>query len=201
MTGVQTCALPILLVDIKTFESGDLGQLELAALLTEFKVDLNAYLARTPAAVRSRTLVNLIAFNRAEPRELEYFGQDLLEQAQATAGLEDPAYVDAREIARRIAGENGIDKLLSENQVVALIAPTTSPAWTIDLVNGDHFSGSASRLPAVAGYPHLTVPMGAVGVLPVGLSFIGPAWSEPLLISLGYAFEQSTHVRKPPVMD
>ena len=189
------------LVDIKTFEAGDLGKLELAALLTEFKADLNAYLAKMPAVVRSRTLADLIAFNRAEPRELEFFGQELLEQAQATSGLEDPEYRSARDMARRIAGENGIDRLLRENEVVALIAPTTSPAWSIDLVNGDHFSGSSSRLPAVAGYPHLTVPMGAVGTLPVGLSFIGPAWSEPLLLSLGYAFEQATHARKAPVLD
>jgi amidase len=188
------------LVEIKTFEFGDLGKLELASLLTELKTDLNAYLDATPPAVRTRSLADVIAFNRAEPRELAPFGQDLFEQAEATHGLDDPAYVKGREAAHRIAGPEGIDRLLRENDVVALIAPTTGPAWTIDLVNGDHFGGSSSRLPAVAGYPHLTVPMGQVEGLPVGLSFIGPAWSEPLLISLGYAYEQATHARKPPVL-
>jgi amidase len=186
------------LVDIKTFEFGDLGKLELISLLTELKADLNAYLEATPAAVRTRSLADVIAFNRAEPRELAPFGQDLFEQAEATRGLDDPAYVKGRQTAQRMAGPDGIDRLLRENGVVALVAPTTGPAWTIDLVNGDHFGGSSSRLPAVAGYPHLTVPMGQVQGLPVGLSFIGPAWSEPLLISLGYAYEQATHARKPP---
>jgi amidase len=189
------------LVDIQTFEFGEMGKFELTSLLTELKADLNAYLAKTPAAVESRTLDAVIAFNRNEPRELEVFGQDLFEQAEKTAGLDDPAYVKARDAARQMAGPNGIDRLLRENNVVALVAPTTSPAWTIDLVNGDHFSGSSSRLPAISGYPHLTVPMGQVSGLPVGLSFMGPAWSEPLLLSLGYAYEQASHARKPPDLD
>jgi amidase len=188
------------LVDIQSFELDPLGTLEFASLLTEFKANLNAYLASTPAAVPSRTLADVIAFNRVERRELAVFGQEIFEQAEATRGLDDPEYIQAREAARQMAGPEGIDRLLRENDVVALIAPTTSPAWTIDLVNGDHFSGSAALLPAVAGYPHLTVPMGQVEGLPVGLSFIGPAWSEALLISLGHAFEQATHARKPPPM-
>jgi len=186
------------LVDIPKFDFGNLEDLEHLCLLAELKANLNAYLAGTPPEVKSRTLADVIAFNRAEPRELEFFGQDLFERAEATAGLADPEYVKARASATQMAGPNGIGRLLRENNVVALVAPTTGPAWTIDLVNGDHYSGSSTTLPAVAGYPHLTVPMGEVSGLPVGLSFIGPAWSEPLLISLGYAYEQATHARKPP---
>jgi amidase len=188
------------LVDIDTFEAGELGKLETASLLIELKADLNAYLAATPPAVKTRSLAEVIAFNRAEPHELAPFGQELFEQAELTRGVDDAEYAKGRETAQRIAGPDGIDRLLRENDVVALVAPTTGPAWTIDLVNGDHFGGSSSRLPAVAGYPHLTVPMGQVAGLPVGLSFIGPAWSEPLLLSLGYAYEQATHMRKPPVL-
>jgi amidase len=101
-------------------------------------------------------------------------------------------------LAKRLAGAEGIDKLLADHKLDALIAPTTGPAWTIDVVTGDHYLGAASTLPAVAGYPHITVPMGEARGLPVGLSFIGPAWSEAKLIALAYAFEQRTKARKPP---
>jgi len=179
------------LVDIGQFDVSPIRELQLPILLTEFKADINAYLATTPDAVKSRTLADLIAFNRAEPREMPWFGQDLFEQAQATVGPSDPAYLQALQKARTLAGANGIDRLLADNKVIALIAPTSGPAWTIDLVNGDRPVGSASLLAAVAGYPHLTVPMGNVAGLPVGLSFIGPEWSEGTLLSLGYAFEQA----------
>ena len=179
------------LVDIGQFDVSPIRDLQLPILLTEFKADLNAYLATTPAAVKTRTLADLIAFNRAEPREMPWFGQDLFEQAQATTGLSDPEYLQSLQKAQKLAGPDGIDRLLAEHKVIALIAPTSGPAWMIDLVNGDRPVGSASLLAAVAGYPHLTVPMGKVAGLPVGLSFIGPAWSESTLLSLGYAFEQS----------
>ena len=179
------------LVMIEKFDLAPIRELQLPILLTEFKADLNAYLATTPATVKSRTLADLIAFNSAEPREMPWFGQDLFEQAQATAGLDDPAYIQALQKARALAGPEGIDRLLKEHDVVALLAPTTGPAWSIDLVNGDRSVGSASLLAAIAGYPHLTVPMGEVRGLPAGLSFIGPAWSEEILLSLGYAFEQA----------
>src|SRR6185295_18040875 len=132
--------------------------------------------------------------------ELEFFGQNLFEQAEGMKPLTDPAYVQARAKVFQLAATNGIDRMLKTNKVVALVAPTTGPAWTIDLINGDHYGGSSTTLPAVAGYPHLTVPMGDVKGLPVGLSFIGPKWSEALLISLGYSYEQATHARKPPVL-
>lgn len=179
------------LIDIGQFDVGPIRELQLPILLTEFKADINAYLATTPPAVKTRTLADLIAFNRAEPREMPWFGQDLFEAAQATPGLSDPAYLQALQKARTLAGVDGIDRLLAEHKVIALIAPTSGPAWTIDLVNGDRSVGSASLLAAVAGYPHLTVPMGKVAGLPVGLSFIGPTWSEGTLLGLGYAFEQT----------
>jgi amidase len=160
-------------------------------LLAEFKAGINAYLATTPPAVKTRTLADLIAFNHAQPRELEWFGQEIFEQAEATSGLGDPAYLEALRRARVASTEAGIDRLLRENDVVALVAPTAGPAWLIDLVNGDRSTGSASTLPAMAGYPHLTVPMGEVHGLPVGLSFIGPAFSERRLLTLGYGFEQA----------
>ena len=121
---------------------------------------------------------------------MPYFGQELFEAAVKTRGLDDPDYLRALATGRRIAGADGIDRLLKDNDVVALIAPTAGPAWLIDPILKDFsLGGAAGQLAAVAGYPHLTVPMGRVSGLPVGLSFIGPAWSEPRLLSLGYAFE------------
>ncbi len=180
------------LVEIKDGpDMNAVGSAEFTVLLTELKADLNAYLATTdPAQVKTRTLADVIAFNRANPRELALFDQDLFEAAEATGGLSDPAYVAARETSLRLAGAEGIDRLLKDNDVAVLIAPTTGPAWTTDIVNGDHYLGSASTLPAVAGYPHLTVPMGQVGGLPVGLSFIGGQWEDARVLALGYAYEQ-----------
>jgi amidase len=175
-----------------------IGQAELTVLLVELKAGLNAYLADAAPAVTARTLADVIAFNVATPEELAWFGQDLFERAEAMAGLEDPDYLKALETSQRLAGPEGIDALLTEHGLDAIVAPTTGPAWTTDVINGDHYAGSASGLPAVAGYPHVTVPMGAVGGMPVGLSFIGPKWSEARLIGLAYAYEQATHLRTPP---
>jgi amidase len=185
------------LVEISRLPGFDaIGEAEFQVLITELKADLNTYLATTPASVKTRTLADLIDFNRAHAdRELGLFGQELFEQAEATKGLDDPSYQTARAMSQSLAGEFGIDQLLGDNRVIALVAPTAGPAWVVDTVNGDHSSGQAAQLPAVAGYPHLTVPMGDVYGLPVGLSFIGPAWSEKLLLNLGYAFEQANGYR------
>jgi amidase len=135
-------------------------------------------------------MAGLIAFNQAHAdRELALFQQELFDQAEATKGLQDPAYLEARATSLRLAGREGIDRMLADNRADALVAPTNGPAWTVDPVNGDHFMGAASTLPAVAGYPHLSVPMGEVGGLPVGLSFIGPAWSDARMLAYGHAFE------------
>lgn len=188
------------LVDLPEGPDGRaIGDAEIKVLLFELKHDLNAYLASTdPAQVRTRTLAQVIAFNAAEPRETALFGQDLFEQAQATTGLDDPAYVEARALSLRLAGAEGIDRLMRAHDLVALIAPTTSRAWTNDREDQDDMQGSAGRLAAVAGYPHLTVPMGFDRGMPVGLSFIGGKWEDARILSLGYAFEQATQARRPP---
>jgi amidase len=189
------------LVDIDHVDAPDLGAQELSVLLTEFKAGLEEYLASAPAAVSVRTLPALIAFNRSEPRETAVFDQDLFERAAVAPGLTDPDYLATERAIREQAGAHGIDRLLESYRVIVLLAPTVGPAWTIDVVNGDPGGGgSATSLPAIAGYPHLTVPMGAVAGLPVGLSFIGPAWSEALLLSLGHAFEQASPVHQPPLL-
>ena len=176
-----------------------IGGWELTVLLTELKHDLNLYLASTdPAQVRTRTLADVIAFNASEPRETVLFGQELFERAEATGGLDDPAYVEARERSFRAAGPEGIDRMMATHDVVALIAPTTSRAWTNDREDDDNPQGSASRLAAVAGYPHLTVPMGFDRGMPIGLSFIGGKWDDARVLSLGYAFEQRTQARRAP---
>jgi amidase len=181
------------LVEIKEFDDKAIGDNELIVLLTELKAGMNAYLATTPPSVRSRTLADLIAFNKANAAtEMSLFGQELFEQAEATKGLKDPAYRKARKLSFEAAGPNGIDRLLKEHRLDALVGPTMPPAWKIDAVNGDQISGGgAGSLAAVAGYPHLTVPMGQVKGMPVGLSFIGPKWSEALLLSIGFAYEQA----------
>ncbi len=183
------------LVEIK--DSPDrkaIGEAEMLVLQTEFKADINAYLAGTdPTKVKTRTLADVIAFNRAHAdQEMALFGQETFEASEATKGLDDPAYLKALETSRRLAGAEGIDTMLKDNDVVALVAPTLAPAWLIDPVLRDRYvGGGAGSLAAVSGYPHLTVPMGEVKGLPVGLSFIGPAWSDGRLLSLGYAFEQA----------
>jgi amidase len=175
-----------------------LGRDEFTVLLTELKADLNAYLATTPNAVTTRTLADLIAFNAGSERELALFGQETFEKAEATAGLDDPVYLAARADSLRLAGAEGIDRLLAEHGLDALISVSYGPAGRIDLGAGDHGWGRASKLPAVAGYPHLTVPMGQVLGMPVGISFIGPAWSEAKLLGLGHAFEQAAPARRAP---
>ena len=187
------------LVDVTQGPDPAMDAAELVVLLTELKVDLNAYLASTdPQQVQTRTLADVIAFNIAEPRELALFGQELFLQAQETKGLDDPAYIAARATSLRAAGVEGIDRMMRDNDVIALIAPTTGPAWTTDVVNGDHYAGAASSMPAIAGYPHLTVPMGFVHGLPVGMSFIAGKWEDAKVLSLGYAFEQLTRAIRPP---
>ena len=187
------------LVEIKELKGqDDLGKNELVVLLTELKADMPKYLATTHVPLR--TLADLIAFDKAHARqEMRWFDQELFDQAEATKGLTDPAYLKARADSLRAAGPEGIDRMLREANVRALVAPTNGPAWASDLVMGDHTGdGGAGNLAAIAGYPHLTVPMGQVEGLPVGLSFIGPAWSEADLLAFGYAYEQATHHRRPP---
>ena len=191
------------LVEIAEFPAQarqEMGRNELTVLLNELKHDLNVYLATLPSQVETRTLEQVIDFNRAHAaQEMPLFGQDLFERAQASGGLDD-AWRAARETSLRLAGPEGIDRLLREHDVVALVAPTRPAAWPIDAVHGDVSPGGgvAGSLAAVAGYPHLTVPMGHIRGLPVGLSFIGPKWSDALILSLGYAYEQASQRRVEP---
>jgi amidase len=182
-----------ILIDIeKTGEPEGLGKAEGIVLHTELKVDLNAYLATTAKAVRTRTLADLIAFNIANAdTEMRYFGQETFIEAEATKGLTDPAYLKALAFSQSAARAT-LTRLLKDNNVAMLVAPTMGPAWLSDPVNGDQYDGpGASTLPAVSGFPHLTVPMGMVSGLPVGLSFIGPAWSEAALLNAGDAYERA----------
>ena len=170
---------------------------ELQMMLYEFKDGLNRYLAGANAPYKS--LAELIDYNKAHAaQEMPYFGQELFEQAQAKGPLTEPAYLAARDKVRRLAGPEGIDAALRKQNLDALVAPSMSPAWPTDPINGDHFTGAGYGAAAVARYPSLTVPMGEVHGLPVGIVFMGTAWSEPRLVELGYAFEQATHARKPP---
>lgn len=188
------------LVEIEEFggDMGAMGAAEFTVLLSEFRAGLDAYLATAPEGVKARTLADLIAFNAATPAETEFFGQEIFEEAAKAPALTDKAYIDAKATAARLAGPNGIDRLLAANNVVALVAPTGGPAWPTDPVNGDHFLGSSSGLAAVSGYPSITVPMGEVRDLPLGISFFGAKWSEATLLGLGYAYEQKSQARTAP---
>jgi amidase len=177
----------------------ELRDSEMEVLLYEFKADLNLYLAELGEEAPVKTLAEVIAFNEENrEREMPYFEQELFLQAEAKGPLTEKAYRDALAKNHRLSREEGIDRAMREHRLSAILAPTGGPAWTTDLVNGDHFSGGSSTLPAVAGYPNVTVPAGDVHGLPVGISFFGAPWSEPLLIAIAYAFEQATKLRRKP---
>jgi len=175
------------------FQQG-LDAAESDALRAEFKAAINAYLAKAPAAVKTRTLADLIAFNAATPAETARFGQELFEEVEKRSWLPEE-YRGARAVAQRLARRNGLDGMFTRAGVEVIVAPSGGPAEPIE---SRRYAGSPSTYPAVAGYPHLTVPMGLVGDLPVGLSFIGPAWSDARILSLGYAYEQATKRRVAP---
>jgi amidase len=171
---------------------------ENTALDYEFKHDIAQYLTTYTAKRYPKTLKALIRFdNRHKAKEMRYFGQEVFTASQATGPLSDPAYLKARHDATTIA-RNAIDDTLQKYHLDAIIAPTNSPAWTTDLINGDHFAVGSSSPAAISGYPSVTVPAGYAFHLPVGVSFIGAKWSEPKLISLTYAWEHATHIRQAP---
>ncbi|HJR58220.1 MAG TPA: amidase [Vicinamibacterales bacterium] len=179
--------------------AAQLDDCEFEVLLYEFKDGLNAYFASLGPGARVKSLEDLIAFNTREAaREMPFFGQEILQMAQKKGPLTAPAYLKALATCRSRSRGLGLDAALKKHRLDALVAPTGSPAWPIDLVNGDHFLGASSSPAAIAGYPNITVPAGFVQELPVGISFIGSAWSEAKLIGLAYAFEQATRHRRPP---
>jgi amidase len=180
--------------------AGKFDDAELEVLLYEFKADLAKYLATLGANPPARTLAELIRYNELNAvREMTYFGQELFTMAQAKGPLSDAKYTAARAKCVALSRAQGIDATMTRHRLDALVAPTQGPAWLIDLVNGDPGSFVVFSSPAaVAGYPHITVPMGFVQGLPVGLSFVGRAWTEPTLLKLAYAYEQTSKARKPP---
>ena len=178
---------------------GEYGDSEYTVLLYEFKNDLNQYLTRLDPEVPIHSLADAIEFNRTHAAaEMPFFGQDIFLAAQEKGPLTDREYTDALAKNQRLSREEGIDALMDRHRLDAIVAPTGSPPWPIDLVNGDHFLGASSTPAAVAGYPNISVPAGYAFGLPVGISFIGRAWSEPTLIRIAYAFEQATRHRRPP---
>jgi amidase len=189
-----------ILVDPAAIESaGKFGESEFTVLLYELKADLNAYLARLGPNAPAKTLKEVIDFNdRNREKEMPFFGQDTFLKAQEKGSLTSQEYLDALQKNRQLARKEGIDAVMDKNNLDALVAPTGGPAWLTDHAVGDHFGGGSSSAAAVAGYPNVTVPAGFAFGLPVGISFFGRAWSEPVLIRLAYAFEQSTKVRKAP---
>ncbi len=175
------------------------GDSELEVLLYEFKADLPLYLARYAPGAPIRNMADLIAFNlQHKDQELRFFGQEFLTRAQAKGGLDSKDYIDALANNHRYARAEGLDQVLKAHQLDALVAPTGGPAWVTDFINGDHYGGSFSTPAAVAGYPHITVPAGAAHGLPVGISFVGEAFSEAKLIRFAFAYEQASLMRREP---
>ena len=184
-------------VDVEVPGYDDWNEAEYTVLLYEFKEGLNAYLAHSGNGPGS--LADLIAWNKAHAdTAMPLFGQEIFEAAQAKGPLTDKAYLEAKAKARRMAGKDGLLATLATHELDAVIAPSMSPAWLTDPVLGDHFLGAGYGMAAVAGTPSITVPAGDSHGLPLGLTFMGPAYSEPALIGMAYAFEQLTHARKPP---
>ena len=175
------------------------GDAELELFLYEMKVSMNRYLAEHPKA-QVRSLEELIQFNRDHAAEvMPYFQQELLEMAQKKGDMNEPAYLEAKKECLRLSRTDGIDKVIHDHRLDAIIAPTDGhPAWTIDPIVGDKIKGGCSSPAAMAGYPHITVPADSIHGLPVALSFYSTAYQEGNLISYAYAFEQATQARRPP---
>jgi amidase len=179
--------------------AGKFDDAELDVLLYEFKDGLNRYFASLGARAPVKSLADLMTWNEKEKaREMPWFGQEIFERAEKKGPLSDAAYAAARAKCIRMARAEGIDATLARHKLDAIVCPSNQPAWVTDHLNGDHFTGGNTTFAAVAGYPSVTVPMGHVHGLPVGLSFIGPAWSEGPLLKYAFAFEQKTHARRAP---
>jgi amidase len=174
------------------------GGSSFTVLLYEFKDGLTNYFASLGDKASVHDLGELMEFNKKDSIELKYFDQHLLKLAHEKGTLQDKEYLEALAAMQKATRENGIDKLLKENNLHALMAPTGAPAWKTDLIDGDHFLGGSSSLAAISGYPSITVPMGFADVLPVGVSFFSTAWQEPILLEIAYGYEQATKHRKAP---
>jgi len=188
------------IVDPANIETaGKFDDSEFDVLLYEFKADLNNYLASLGPKAPVKSLQDIIDYNdRHKDQEMPFFGQEIMLQAQAKGPLTEKKYLDELASNLKMSRTDGIDATMDKYKLDAIVAPTGSPAWTTDLINGDHFSGASSTPAAVAGYPNINVPAGFSHNLPVGISFFGRAYSEPTLIKLAYAYEQSTKHRRAP---
>jgi len=187
--------------DIPNMENADVfEELPTLVLNYEFKAGINRYFESLGPGAPVKSLTELIAFNEAH-RDLEmlFFGQERLIASENTGSLTDPAYLNAVHTIQRLTRADGIDAVMDQHQLDAIVAPTAGPAWLTDPILGDRFDGGGSAGPAaIAGYPDITVPMGNVSGLPVGISFFGRRWSEPALLKIAYAYEQATKRRQPP---
>ncbi len=186
------------LIEVEEPKGSEYGDAEFEVLLYEFKDGLNKYFKGLGDEAPVRNISELIEFNKSDSIELRYFNQKILEMADKKGDLSSADYRKSLDKMLKATRENGIDKMMNSNNLDALIAPTGSPAWKTDLILGDHFIGGSSSLAAISGYPAITVPMGFIHNLPVGITFFGRAWSEPLLIEIAYSYEQGTKHRKAP---
>jgi amidase len=208
VTGILESSLDLMrkagaeIVDPVDLPNADaLGEDEIAVLLTEFKADMNQYLATLGSSAPVHSLEELVTFNRDHGEQvLTYFGQELFIEALAKDSLNGKPYRQALARCQRLARKEGIDALISSQQLDAIVMPSGGPAWLIDLVNGDSYNSEVDRTgpAAVAGYPHITVPAGFIRGLPIGLSFFAGAWQEGTLLKLAYAFERLSQARRPP---
>lgn len=185
-------------VEINKIYDSEAGSLSFEVMLFEFKDGLNKYFASLGDSTTVKNVEELIEFNKNDTVELRYYDQELLLEAQMKGSVESKEFQEKLAKMNRLVREEGIDKVMADNRLDAFMAPTGSPAWKTDLVNGDSYTVSSSSPAAIAGYPNITVPMGLVDGLPVGISFFGRAWSEPLLLEIAYAYEAGTKYRTAP---
>jgi len=185
-------------VEVEPPKSAEYENASFEVMLFEFKDGLNKYFSGLGKDAPVRDMKELIKFNLTDPVELRYFDQKVLEMADKKGDLNSPDYRKSLETMHRATREQGIDKMMNENHLDALIAPTGSPAWKTDLILGDHYVGGSSSLAAISGYPAITVPMGFIEELPVGITFFGREWSESVLLEIAYSYEQGTMHRKAP---
>jgi amidase len=186
------------IIEIEDPKGGGAGGASYQVLLYEFKDGLNKYFASLGSNTPVKNLKELIGFNKKDSVELRYFDQKIFEAAEAKGDLETAEYKNAVAKMLKATRADGIDKMMNVNKLDALMSPTGSPAWKTDMILGDHFVGGNSSLAAISGYPAITVPVGFVENLPVGVTFFGRAWSEPVLIEIAYAYEQGTKHRRAP---
>jgi amidase len=186
------------IIEVEAPKGGGYEDASYQVMLYEFKDGLNKYFSGLGNDAPVKNISELIEFNKSDEIELRYFDQKILEQADRKGDLSSPEYKKSLEKMLKATRENGIDSLMNSNDLDALISPTGSPAWKTDLLLGDHFIGGSSSLAAISGYPAISVPMGFVENLPVGITFFGRAWSEPVLIEIAYSYEQGTKHRKAP---